>query len=151
MLAGGGELAAQDAWPAYSSGCQIERHRARAGLLFRHLEAGVLLVLVVWIWVKSADWVGRDTEEMGEAIGMPAESGIRSWCFVPLLGFLLAMTIPIFFAGWAARCCCSMLAPFVTYVVQRNGKVTERQEGLHARAPASTGSPTSARSSRKSA
>ena len=30
----------------------------------------VMLLVLVWIWVKSAGWVGSDTEEMGDTIGI---------------------------------------------------------------------------------
>jgi type II secretory ATPase GspE/PulE/Tfp pilus assembly ATPase PilB-like protein len=83
----------------------------------------VLLIVVAWIWIKSADWIGRDTDEIGDAIGMPARIWNPIIVFVPLLGFLLAITIPIFFAGWATMLVL-YAAPFAIYVVQRNGKVT---------------------------
>jgi type II secretory ATPase GspE/PulE/Tfp pilus assembly ATPase PilB-like protein len=120
VLAGGGELVAQDAWP---TNVLPSNEIARGPGSYFAIWKLVLLILVVWIWIKSADWIGRDTDEIGDAIGMPARIWNPIMVFVPLLGFLLAITIPIFFAGWATMLVL-YAAPFVIYVVQRNGKVT---------------------------
>src|SRR5262245_24478072 len=122
VLAGGGELLAQDAWPAYSSGNPDPHYIARGPGFYFAIWKIVLLLLVVWAWVKSADFVGRDTEEMGEAIGMPGQIWNPIMVFAPLVGFLLAITIPIFLAGWGVMLL-AYAVPFVIYVVQRNGKV----------------------------
>jgi type II secretory ATPase GspE/PulE/Tfp pilus assembly ATPase PilB-like protein len=115
-----GTAGAQDAWPVSPlPGNEIARG---PGFYFAIWKLVMLLVLV-WIWIKSADWVGRDTDEIGDAIGMPARIWNPILVFVPLFGFLLAITIPIFFAGWATMLVL-YVAPFVIYVVQRNGKVT---------------------------
>src|SRR4029078_2110736 len=83
----------------------------------------VLLFVVIWMWIKSADWVGRDTDEMGDAIGMHGRIWNPVMVFVPLVGFLLAITIPIFFAGWAAMLVL-YAAPFLVSVLARHGEVT---------------------------
>jgi len=119
VLAGASTAAAQDAWPTSLPGNEIARG---PGFYFAIWKL-VLLIVVIWMWIKSADWVGRDTDEMGDAIGMPGRIWNPVMVFVPLVGFLLAITIPIFFAGWAAMLVL-YAAPFVVYVVQRNGKVT---------------------------
>jgi type II secretory ATPase GspE/PulE/Tfp pilus assembly ATPase PilB-like protein len=78
-----------------------------------------------WIWVKSADWVNRDTDEMGEAIGLPAQVWNPTMVFPFLLVFMtIALLIPVFVAGYGLLWL-SYLGPFVTYVVLRNGKVTD--------------------------
>lgn len=124
VLLSGGELLAQDAWPAYSSGLPDPNAIVRGrGFYFAPWKMALLLVLV-WVWVKSADWIGRDTDEMGEAIGMPGQIWNPVIVFAPLVGFLLAVTIPIFLAGWGVMLLAYAL-PFVIYVVQRNGKVTQ--------------------------
>ena len=123
LLIGGGELAAQDAWPAYSSGSPDPNAIVRGpGFYFAPWKL-VMVLIVVWMWVKSADWVGRDTDEMGDAIGMPGRIWNPIMVFAPLLGFIIAMEMPIFFAGWAVMLL-SYAVPFVIYVVQRNGRVT---------------------------
>src|SRR5438046_9233235 len=91
VLAGGGELAAQDAWPASSlPGNEIARG---PGFYFAIWKL-VLLIVVVWMWIKSADWVGRDTDELGDAIGLPGRIWNPIMLYVPLLEFLLAIKIP---------------------------------------------------------
>jgi len=118
---------AQDAWPAYSSGLPSPNQIARGPGFYIAIWKLVLLLLVVWLWIKSAGWVGSDTEEMGDAIGMPPRIWNPILVFAPLVGFLLAITIPIFIAGWAVFLL-SYAVPFVIYVVQRNGKVTSDQK-----------------------
>jgi type II secretory ATPase GspE/PulE/Tfp pilus assembly ATPase PilB-like protein len=117
LLFGGGELFAQDAWPAYT------QPFARGPGSYAAAWKLVLLVLVAWAWVKSADWVGRDTDELGDGIGMPAKIWNPVVVFPFLLGFLLAVTIPIFLAGWGVMLL-MYVVPFAIYVVQRNGRVT---------------------------
>jgi type II secretory ATPase GspE/PulE/Tfp pilus assembly ATPase PilB-like protein len=123
ILVGGGELAAQDAWPAYSTGDPDPHRMVRGPGFYVAIWKLILLVVVVWAWIKSADWIGRDTDEMGEAIGMPGVVWKPIIVFVPLVGFLLALTIPIFLAGWAVFLLLYAV-PFVIYVMQRNGRVT---------------------------
>jgi type II secretory ATPase GspE/PulE/Tfp pilus assembly ATPase PilB-like protein len=120
----GGELRAQESWPAYSTGRSDPHEIVRGpGFYFAPWKIALLLV-VVFAWVKSADWVGRDTDEMGEAIGMPGQVWNPIIVFAPIVGFLLAITIPIFLAGWGVMLL-TWAVPFLIYVVQRNGKVTQ--------------------------
>lgn len=118
LVVAGGELAAQDAWPVYTVPF------ARGPGFYAAIWKLVMLAVVTWFWVKSADWVSRDTDEMGEAIGLPASIWNPVVALPFLFGFLLAVTIPIFVAGWAVAFLL-WLAPFVIYVVQRNGRVTD--------------------------
>src|SRR5689334_54079 len=71
LFALGGQLSAQEAWPSYSSGLPGPNDIARGPGSYFAIWKLVMIVVVVWLWVKSADWVGRDTDEMGDAIGMP--------------------------------------------------------------------------------
>ena len=71
VLLGASSLLAQ--WPAYSSGLP-DPHAIQRGPGFNLAIYKILLLLIpFWAWVKSADWVSRDTAELGEAIGMPAQ------------------------------------------------------------------------------
>jgi len=117
LLFSGSELLAQDAWPAYT------QPFVRGPGSYAAAWKLVLLVIVAWAWVKSADWVGRDTDEMGDSIGMPAKIWNPVVVFPFLVGFLLAITIPIFLAGWGVMLL-AYVVPFAIYVVQRNGRVT---------------------------
>jgi type II secretory ATPase GspE/PulE/Tfp pilus assembly ATPase PilB-like protein len=122
-----GVLPAQDAWPASSTGLSDPNAIARGPGFYVAIWKLVMLLVVVWLWVKSAGWVGTDTEEIGDAIGMPGRVWNPIMVFAPLLGFLLAITIPIFFAGWALMLLL-YLGPFIAYVAMRNGKVTSDQK-----------------------
>jgi type II secretory ATPase GspE/PulE/Tfp pilus assembly ATPase PilB-like protein len=123
VLVGGGELAAQDAWPAYATGNPDPHQMIRGPGFYIAPWKLILLLVVAWAWIKSADWIGRDTDELGEAIGMPGVVWKPIIVFLPLVGFLLALTIPLFIAGWAVFLL-TYAAPFLIYVVQRNGRVT---------------------------
>jgi type II secretory ATPase GspE/PulE/Tfp pilus assembly ATPase PilB-like protein len=123
LLLAGGELAAQEAWPAYATGNPDPNAIVRGSGFYVAVWALVLLLVVVWAWVKSADWVGRDSDELGEAIGMPGILWKPILVFVPLVGFLLALTIPMFIAGWGVFVLFYSV-PFVIYVWQRNSRVT---------------------------
>lgn len=118
VMALGGQLSAQDAWPAYTVPF------ARGPGFYVALWKLIALVVVVWLWVKSADWVNRDSLEMGDAIGLPSRVWNPIVVFTFLIGFLLAVTIPVFAAGLGVLVL-SYLVPFVIYVVIRNGKVTD--------------------------
>jgi type II secretory ATPase GspE/PulE/Tfp pilus assembly ATPase PilB-like protein len=127
VLFAGGELAAQDAWPPFSTGLPGPHDIARGPGFYAAPWKLVLLLVVVWAWVKSADWVGRDTDELGEAIGMPGVVWTPLLVFAPLVGFLLAITIPIFFAGWPIFLL-AYAVPFVIYVTQRNSRVSSEKK-----------------------
>jgi type II secretory ATPase GspE/PulE/Tfp pilus assembly ATPase PilB-like protein len=127
-LLAGGSLAAQEAWPAYSSG-QADPHAIVRGQgFYLAIYKLVLLLIPFWLWVKSTDWIARDTEELGDAIGMPP----KIWNPVVLFSFVLvfmtlAFEIPFFFAGYALVWL-AYAVPFIIYVVMRNGKVTQDQK-----------------------
>src|SRR5688572_25727755 len=100
VLAGSSELLAQDAllaqggWPAYTTPF------ARGPGWYLAFWKIFLLLALFWIWVKSADWVSRDSVETGDAIGMPASIWNPVMVFSFLLVFMiLVLNIPIFLAG----------------------------------------------------
>jgi type II secretory ATPase GspE/PulE/Tfp pilus assembly ATPase PilB-like protein len=118
-------LPAQDAWPTYPANPAGTHAIDRGPGFYFALYKIFLLLFVFWIWAKSTDWVSRDTVEMGEAIGMP----YRIWNPIMVFSFLLVfmtigLALPIFFGGFVLVLL-AYLVPFIIYVVQRNGKVTE--------------------------
>ena len=121
VLAGAGELAAQDAWPAYTTPF------ARGPGFYLAAWKLISLVVLVWLWVKSADWVSRDSLELGEAINMPAQVWNPVMVFSFLVAFLAAVTIPIFAIGGLVLLA-AYAGPFITYVMLRNGKVTDEKK-----------------------
>jgi type II secretory ATPase GspE/PulE/Tfp pilus assembly ATPase PilB-like protein len=124
VLLAAGNLAAQEAWPAYNSGSGPHEINRGPGF-YLALYKIFLLLIVFWLWVKSADWVSRDSLELGDAIGMPA----KIWNPIMVFSFLVALVIlglgiPIFLAGYAVVLL-AYFGPFITYVLQRNGRVTD--------------------------
>src|SRR5262249_36769906 len=83
----------------------------------------LLLAALVWLWVKAADFVARDTVELGNSIGMPARIWNPGVVFSFLVAFLAAIPVPIFPAGLGALALAAVV-PFAVYVAQRNSKVT---------------------------
>lgn len=126
LFSAGGELVAQDAWPAYSTGL-ADHEIARGPGSYLSIAKLVLLAVVAWLWVKSADWVSRDTEELSSATGLPGEVWNPVIVFSFLVAFLLAITIPAFTAGFSVLAAAYLL-PFAIYVVLRNGKVSSDQK-----------------------
>ncbi len=122
-----GALPAQDAWPAFSTGLTDPNAMTRGPGFYVAWWKLVMLLVVAWLWIKSAGWVGADTDDIGDAIGMPGKVWNPIMVFAPLVGFLVALLLPIFFAGWAVMLLL-YLAPFIAYVAIRNGKVTAEQK-----------------------
>jgi hypothetical protein len=127
VLGFAGELLAQDAWPAYSTGLPGQHDIARGSGFYLSIGKLVALIVVAWAWVKSADWVSRDSVELGEAIRMPARVWNPVMVFSFLVAFLLAITIPVFAAGFGLLAL-AYVGPFATYVLLRNGRVTDDQK-----------------------
>lgn len=124
---GTAELAAQDAWPPYPAAIADPHAIVRGpGRYFAEWKLGLLL-LVIAAWVKSADWVGQDTDALGENIGLPGRVWKPVLVFAPFLGLLAAVTIPVFLAGWGVFLL-SYAVPFAVYVVQRNSRVPSSQK-----------------------
>ena len=81
------------------------------------------------LWIRAADWVHRDSFEVGENIEMPSRVWNPIMVFPFVVAFLVTLILPIFaigytllFAGYAA--------PLVTYILMRNGRVTRDQRVL---------------------
>ena len=68
---------------------------------------------------------------LGTISKCPPRSGIRSWCSRFLVAFLLAITIPVFAVGYALLII-AYVAPLATYIMLRNGRVTDDQKVLTA-------------------
>jgi type II secretory ATPase GspE/PulE/Tfp pilus assembly ATPase PilB-like protein len=125
VLLCGGELLAQESWPAYPGDAGDPHAIARGPGFYFALYKIFLLLFVFWIWAKSTDWVSRDSVEMGDAIGMPYQIWNPIMVFTFLLVFMtVGLGLPIFFGGFALVLL-AYLVPFVIYIVQRNGKVTQ--------------------------
>ncbi len=90
----------------------------------------LLLLWLVFIgWVRTTDWINRDTLEIGDGIDMPSSIWNPIVVFVFLAAFLLTLVIPLFIVGyiilWLAY-----LAPLMTYILMRNSRVTDEQKVL---------------------
>jgi hypothetical protein len=90
-------------------------------------------MLLIWVlvgpWVATTDWIGRDTLEFGDSIGMPSRVWNPIAVFAFLVGFLLAISIPLFFVGYLILFL-GYVGPLITYIIMRNGRVTDDQKVL---------------------
>jgi len=85
-------------------------------------------LLPIWIfficWIRSTSWLGRDTKEVGDKIGLPYAIWNPVVVVTFLLGFICAISIPMFAAGISIMVL-SYGVPLTIYIVMRNGKVAD--------------------------
>ncbi len=79
--------------------------------------AGVFLV-----WVRMADWINRDAMKIGEKTEMHPEVWNPIVAFSFLIGFMVAISVPIFAAGYPVYCVAALL-PFLIYFFKRRKKM----------------------------
>src|SRR5215216_6250888 len=83
----------------------------------------LLLLVPFWLWVKTADWLGRDAAIHSEKTGLTMDVWNPLFVFAFFFAFmLLGLGIPIFFAGFAVVML-AYIGLLSAYVVQRNAKV----------------------------
>src|SRR5205085_12269468 len=62
----------------------------------------LLLMIPFWLWVKTADWLGRDAAIHSEKTGLTTDVWNPVFVFAFFFAFMiLGLGIPIFFAGFA--------------------------------------------------
>jgi type II secretory ATPase GspE/PulE/Tfp pilus assembly ATPase PilB-like protein len=120
---------AQAQFVEYSTGLSEEHAINRGPGWYLAAWKIFLLLFVFWMWVKTSDWVSRDSGEIGKSIGMPQEVWNPVVVFSFLLVFVIATLIPIFFAGYALLLI-AYIAPLATYIVMRNSQVTAERKVL---------------------
>lgn len=81
------------------------------------------------LWVYHADWINRDSQEIGEGIGMPYNvwNPIVVFTFLPI--FLIALLMPMY-AISIGLVILAYVVPLAIYVFQRNSKVQDDQKVL---------------------
>jgi type II secretory ATPase GspE/PulE/Tfp pilus assembly ATPase PilB-like protein len=119
-----GTLAAQE-WPYYPSAEVLKRGPGDYLAWYKLLACAIL----VFFWVRTTDWINRDTFEVGDRIEMPAQIWNPIAVFAFLISFLLALSIPLFAVGYALLMI-AWVVPLATYILMRNGRVTDEQKVL---------------------
>ena len=89
-----------------------------------YLSWGKLLVisLVFLIWVRTSDWINRDSMKIGKKTSMAPEIWNPIVVFSFLIGFLCVISIPIFFAGLPIYLLTAWV-PLLVYFFQRRSKI----------------------------
>lgn len=106
-------------WPEYPA----DLAKTRGPGFYFAIWKLVLLLIPFWLWVKSADWLGRDAAIHGEKTGLKPEVWNPLFVFLFFFAFVgLALGIPIFLIGYPIAVL-AYFVPFLIYVIQRNGKV----------------------------
>lgn len=113
---------AAQTWPTFPSD-QLPGRGPGGYLAWYKLLACWILVL---LWVRAADWVHRDSVEIGESIELPSKIWNPIMVFSFLVGFLLALAIPIFAVGFPLLLL-SYAVPLTTYILMRNNRVPRDQ------------------------
>lgn len=106
-------------WPEYPAAQADQRG---PGFYFAIWKIFLFLV-PFWLWVKTADWMGRDAAIHSEKTGLTTDVWNPLFVFTFFFVFmLLGLGIPIFFAGFAVVML-AYIVPLAIYVSQRNAKV----------------------------
>lgn len=117
-------VAAQE-WPSYH-GNPLQRGPGDYLAWYKILACALVFIF----WVRTTDWINRDSLEIGESIGMPAIVWNPIAVFPFLVAFLFAaLTIPFFAAGFPILLV-AYIAPLTTYILMRNARVTDEQKVL---------------------
>lgn len=82
------------------------------------------------IWVKLTDWINRDAMKIGDRTGLTPEawSPVTTGSF--LLGFLIVLFVPIFWAGYPVYLI-ACFTPFLIYFFMRRAKLLATPDIVH--------------------
>ncbi len=120
------DLQAQVPWPDYpAAGADPHAIDRGDGGYFSWIKL-ILLVAIFLPWVRVADWINRDAVRFSEFTELPPKIWNPIVVFSFLGGFVAAITIPMFVAGFAVYVLAAAL-PLVIYLVQRRGKIPESE------------------------
>ncbi|MHB0956507.1 MAG: ATPase, T2SS/T4P/T4SS family [Pirellulaceae bacterium] len=118
-------MAAAQEWPYYPAEELPDRGPGHYLAWYKLLACGILVLF----WVRTTDWINRDTFEVGDNVGLPAQVWNPIVVFGFLVAFLLAISVPLFAVGYLLLIV-AYVAPLATYIVLRNGRVTDEQKVL---------------------
>lgn len=93
--------------------------RRNPGGYFSPIKLG-LIAIVFFVWVRLADWLNRDSIQIGDLIGQMPQIWNPINIGVQLLGFFAAITIPIFWVGYPVYVVCSFLPWFIYRLIRRS-------------------------------
>lgn len=105
-------------WPDYPASSAAVRG---PGFYFAIYKI-ILFLIPFWLWVKSADWLGRDANIHGDKTGLKPEVWNPIYVFGFFVLYLIAISIPIFWVGFPIALL-AWFVPLIVYAVQRNAKV----------------------------
>ncbi len=89
----------------------------------------LLFWIVAIMWSAAADWISRDTREIGQEISLSPDVWNPIVVFTFLVAFVVSLFIPIFFVGLAVAVL-AYAVPVFTYIGQRNSRVVYERRVL---------------------
>lgn len=110
-------------WPKYTFPTKHKIDRG-PGWYVALWKVGLLVLLVV-LWVRTTDWVSRDCS----ALGLNYDQWNSIVFFPFLIGFFIALLIPIFFAGFPLLIL-AYAVPLTIYIRMRNALVPDADKVL---------------------
>lgn len=110
---------AQEVWPIYP-GNPATRGSGDYLSWLKLLACWILFLL----WVRSADWVSRDSHEYEKTTEMPGIIWNPVIVFSFFVGMLIAWSVPVFLIGILVLAV-SYIVPFAIYVGMRNSRVND--------------------------
>jgi type II secretory ATPase GspE/PulE/Tfp pilus assembly ATPase PilB-like protein len=119
LLLGSDTVWAQEGWPDYGS-----TPPTRGPGFYFSLVKIALMLIMVWLWVYTADWIGRDTIVHSKKTKLTPEVWNPVFVFTFFVVFLIfgSGLIPLFIVNWLVV----MLAyaiPTGVYIAMRNARV----------------------------
>ena len=79
-----------------------------------------LIGFVFFFWVRLADWINRDTVQLGDLTGHRPQVWNPINLVVHLAGFFAAISIPIFWVGYPIYVVCAFLPYMIYWLVRRS-------------------------------
>jgi len=79
-----------------------------------------LIALVFLIWVRCADWINRDSMKLGKDTDLQPEIWNPISVSTFLIGFLAAISVPMFVAGYPIFVLAALTPPMIYWLIRRS-------------------------------
>lgn len=122
-------LVAQE-WPEYFVEPRSDPHSMLRGPgFYLSMTKLILTAVTVLFWVRTADWVHRDTAIYGERTKLVGQVWNPIVVFPFVVAFLMTISFPLYWLSFPLLVLAAFV-PATVYAVQRNGKVRKEEKVL---------------------